>query len=273
MGSRPLRRPLPGNLTDRPPRGRSILLRGIVWGMVGLIYAPLFIALVAILERLGTGQATYVVAAALAGAAGAALYGAHELALVGSGVGVAVGLLLLILVPDLVSFEQGVLIAAALSALLGLLVAFPGHCTRQVPGKVLAGLSTGACCGLVVAVAEPLHPHPFSIFSLLAVLVSANGVLYVAAVRWWVALSRRWSWETRACRLIEALVLAALAGLAAGSVRIMAGPLLGESAGLVGEVAAVVYDVLPLALLGGIFGGAVAGALLEAFGFAWVNDV
>jgi len=256
----------------RTKRRQLILVRGIVWGIIGLIYAPLFLALVAILERLGAGPLTYVGAAALAGAAGAALYGARELALVGTGVGVIVGLLLLTTASRLIAFEVSILVAAGVATVLGLLMAVPQHCTRQVPGKVMAGLATGAFCGAVLAVAEPLHPSAFSPFALLAVLVSANGILYVAGVRWWILLSRRVGGTGGPCKLVASLALATLAGIASGSIWIMAGPLLGESAGLAVEVSRAVYPDLQLAMLGGIFGGAVAGTLLEVFGFSWVHD-
>jgi len=256
-----------------PSAARLVFLRGLVWGLIGLIYAPLFLGLTAIFERLGAGPGAYAAAAALAGAAGAALYGSHELALVGTGIGAIVGVLLLTSAADLLSFTQAAAVAAALAALVGLLVSFPGQCTRRVPGKVLAGLTTGAACGALLAATLPLGPRPFSPFVMLALLVSVNGALYVTSVRWWTDRISRLRIAARPCRLIEALVLAALAGLAAGGVWLMAGPLLGDESGLVGAVAATIYDALPYAALGGILGGAVAGALLEAFGFAWVHDV
>lgn len=256
-----------------PSRPRAILLRGIVWGLIGLIYSPLFVGLAALFDRIGAGVGTYVAAAALAGAAGAALYGARELALVGSGIGVVLGVLMLATLADTLTFVQALAVAAGVAGLVGLLVAFPGRCTRKVPGKVMAGLSTGALCGAALAVVEPLHPAHFAAFALLGFLVSVNGVLYVASVRWWVTQAHRMGFEARPCGAIEALVIAALAGIAAGSVWVMAAPLLVETSPLVRELSAAVYRDLPLALLGGIFGGAVAGSLLEGFRFSWVHDL
>jgi hypothetical protein len=261
--------------SDVPPvsRPRAILLRGLVWGLIGLIYTPLFMGLAAIFERVGSGVGPYPAAAALAGAAGAAFYGAREVALVGSGIGVSLGLLLLVTMGDSLTFGQTVLLAGCVAATVGLVVVFPGRCARKVPGKIMAGLTTGSLCGAALAATEPLHPAAFPIFSVLAFLVSVNGVLYVATVRWWVALAKRLDIEARPCNAIEALVIAVLAGISAGSVWLMAAPLLAETSLLVREVSDAVYLELPLALLGGIFGGAVAGALLESLGFAWVHDV
>lgn len=256
-----------------PTRAQLIFLRGIVWGLIGLIYAPLFVGLTALFERLGAGSGAWAAAAALAGAAGAVLYGSHELALVATGIGAVAGVLLLTTAGEVLSFTQCVALTVGLAALVGLLVPFPGQCTRQVPGKVMAGLSTGAVCGLGLALVQSASPAPIPLAAVLAVLVAVNGSLYVATVRRWIALAARLRGPTSPCRLVESLVLATLAGLAAGSVWLMAGPLLGESSGLVSAVGTAIYAGLPQAALGGILGGMVAGALLETFGLAWVHDV
>lgn len=254
-------------------RPTLVFLRAIVWGLIGLIYAPLFIGLAAILTRLGAGPAAYTIAAALAGAAGAVLYGSHELALVATGIGAVVGVLLLTTAADLLNFAQCVAVVAGLAALVGLLVPFPGQCTRQVPAKAMAGLSSGAVCGLGLVLAQSLSASAIPLYAILAFLVAVNGVLYVVTVRVWITLAARLRGPGSPCRLVESLVLATLAGLAAGSVWLMAGPLLGESSGLVGAVGTAIYAGLPQAAAGGIIGGVVAGALLETFGLAWVHDV
>jgi hypothetical protein len=71
---------------------------------------------------------------------------------------------------------------------------------------------------------------------------------------------------------VEALVGGSLAALAAGSVWMMAGPFLGDQGPLVQSVSDAIYGELPMALLGGIVGGAIAGALLATFRFPWVHD-
>jgi len=118
-----------------------------------------------------------------------------------------------------------------------------------------------------------LHAYSFPVFAVLAFLVSVNGVLYVASVPRVVRLTRRLCFESRQCNLIESLVVAVLAGLAAGSVWVVAGPFYGDPGSFVRDVGEAIYVQLPAALLGGIFGGVVAGALLQAFGFSWVQDV
>jgi hypothetical protein len=60
---------------------RLAFLRAIIWGLIGLIYAPLFIGLVAVFGFLGAGPWIYAGAAATAGGAGAALYSGRDVAL------------------------------------------------------------------------------------------------------------------------------------------------------------------------------------------------
>ncbi|NCC27910.1 MAG: hypothetical protein EOM22_07120 [Gammaproteobacteria bacterium] len=249
------------------------ILRGIVWGMIGMIYAPLFTGFAELFQGLGFGHGTYVAASALAGAVGAALYGARELALIATGIGVFVGVLLLMLLAEQIAVEYVVLVAAAVAGLVGLTVSFPARCSRHVPGKTLAGLATGAIGGGFLALVEFFHPNPFSSFAVLAFLVSVNGVLYVSTVRWWLSVSRRLYCESRPCYVIESLVMATLAGVAAGSVWMMIGPLIDIPSGLWQSASAAMHDRIPMAILGGLCGGAIAGMLLEFFRFSWVHEL
>lgn len=264
-------------------RGRSLrlaegprhlaLLRAVIWGLIGLVYAPLFLGLARLLEHLGAGVTTDVLAAALAGGAGATLYTGREVALLGTGVGLAVGVASLLFAPPSASFHQAALVAGVFAALIGLHPSFPAHCDRQVPARVLVGVLTGALCGAVLAVAEPLHPEPFSTFSVLAFLVSVNGILYVGSVGPLLAVTRAMRLAGLPRNWVEALVAGSLAALAAGSVWMMAGPFLGEPGPLLRGTSEAVYRGLPMAMLGGIFGGFVAGALLGAFRFPWAHEI
>ncbi|UHD15005.1 hypothetical protein [Thiocapsa bogorovii] len=255
------------------PSWRIALLRGIVWGLIGMIYAPLFTGLAELFQGLGFGHGTYIAAAALAGAVGAALYGAREVALIATGIGVLVGVIVLMFFDERIAVFHVVLVAGGVAGLVGLAVSFPARCSRHVPGKTMAGLATGAICGGVLALVEPFHPNPFSSFAVLAFLVSVNGVLYVSTVRWWLSLSHRIHCESKPCYIIESLVMATLAGLAAGSVWMMIGPLIDFDAGLWQSASAAMHDRIPMAILGGLFGGALAGMLLEFFRFSWVHDL
>ena len=271
--ARPYKRLSEPKTAAPPVRWRLAFLRAIIWSLIGMIYAPLFIGLLSIARGADMGGLSYVLAAALAGGAGAVLYGAREVALIGTGIGAAVGVALLILMPGQATLTDAVVVASILAATVGLTFSFPRRCTRHVPGKLLAGLVTGGLGGAVLAIAEPLHSAPFSTFSVLVFLASVHGILYVGTVRTWIALSRRIGLESRPCDLIEASTMAILAAIAAGSLWMVAGPLMGFDPGLWQLASLSMHQDIAPAFLGGLFGGAMAGLLLEAFRFPWVHDV
>ena len=276
-GPRPLSyRPLglklyPMRPTPAPSRPRLIFLRGLVWGLIGLIYAPLFLGLLAIFRDLGLGHAAFVPAAALASAVGATFYGARQVGLAATAIGLTVASVVLLTLPDALGLWGAVGLAVLVGGVLGWLVDFPDRCSLQVPAKAAAGLSSGALCGGLLALAEALHPFDFYGAAILAFLVSVNGIFYVATVRRWV----RWAAAggNRYCDAIEVAVVALLGGLTAGGLWLGAAPLMGIGASGLSAAVAGLEAELPLAILGAVFGGALAGVLLEAFGFRWVHDV
>lgn len=204
------------------PGGRLIFLRALIWSLIGLIYAPLFAALQVLFEGIGFGHFAYIPAAALAGAIGAAFYGARQVALAGTTVGLVVGTALFFAMPATVPLWMLVLAAGAVGAGLGGVVRFPQRCSFNVLGKTLAGLAMGVVGGGILALAESLHPEDFNVAGAVAFLVSVNGVLYVATVRWWVGLTRMRPGQ--ACNVIESLVLGVLAATAAGAFGWSPGP-------------------------------------------------
>lgn len=239
-----------------------------------MIYAPLFIGLAELMSGLGAGFYAYPLAAGLAGAAGAVLYGARELALISTGIGAGAGVAVLIVLSGDATLTSVVLVAAGLAATVGLTVSFPQRCSRHVPGKLLAGLMAGMLSGVLLAIVEPLHAAPFSAFAIVAFLVSVNGVLYVGTVSWWVTLSRRLRLESRSCYAVESLIMATLAAVAAGSVWMVVAPLLVSDASAAAQMASVsMHYELQEAVLGGLLGGGLAGFLLEIFRFSWVHDL
>lgn len=271
-GARPYRR-MGSDQSSSSSRVRLAFLRAIVWSLIGMIYAPLFTGLLELMSGRGLGLYAYALAAALAGGAGAVLYGARELALISTGIGALAGVAVLIVLPDQSTLTNVVVIASILAATVGLTFSFPRRCSRNVPGKLLAGLVAGAFGGVILALVEPLHPAPFSSFSTLVFLVSVNGVVYVGSVRWWVSLSRKIKLESRPCYLIESATMAVLAGIAAGSVWMVAAPLLGSEPGISQLASITMHHEIKGAILGGLLGGGVAGFLLELFRFSWVHDI
>lgn len=253
--------------------GRRVLFRAMIWGILGLIYAPLFLGLTSLLHGLGAGTWSYAGAAGIAGAVTAVLYGGREVGLLGAGIGLGVGGLLLFLKGEWITLELAVLAAMGVAVVIGFVPAFSGRCARNVPGTALAGLLCGVLAGSVVSIAEPLHPNAFPPFAVLAFLVSVNGVLYVGAVRRLVRLTSCVSVHSWRCHLVESLVIAIMAGFTAGSIWVVTAPFIGGVSDLVRATSDAIYQQIPAAIPGAIFGGAVAGALLELFGFRWVHEV
>ncbi len=254
-------------------RWRLVLLRGIVWSLVGLIYAPLFAGLMELLIRVGGGVFANVMAAGIAGLACAVLYGSRALALISTGLGVSVGVVLLIVLPDQVSVGAVVCMAAALAGVVGLTVPFPERDSCQVPGKAVAGLMAGAVGGVGLISTELLLATPLSRVAALAFLVSVSGVLYVATVRGWVDGLCRKRQASPARALLATAIMALLAAVAAGSVWMINGPLLTLGDPLWQAASVAMYHAMPQTILGGLIGGGLAGMLLEIFRFSWVNDL
>ena len=68
--------------------------------------------------------------------------------------------------------------------------------------------------------------------------------------------------------------MAILAGVAAGSVWMVSGPLTNIDPGLWWQTASLgMHQQIPQAVLGGLFGGGIAGILLQIFRFSWVDDL
>jgi len=260
---------------DAPPRashGFRIFFRALIWSLVGLIYAPLFTALKIGLYAFGLGAAGYMPAAALAGAVGAAFYGARQVALVATGIGLGVASLLVAFAPQSLDSLSIAGIATLVGVGLGLLVRFPDRCSRGVPGKALAGLTAGLVCGSLLALAEATLAFTLPVAAVVAFLVSVNGILYVVSVRWWVELTVRHA-KSAYCNLIESIVIGILAACAATALWLVAGPLLGLLGASELQLSSALHREIPLAIMGGLLGGAVGGALLEAFRFRTVFDL
>ncbi len=252
------------------PVTRQLLVRSVLWALIGAIYAPLFVVLHALLSP-HLGAYAFAAAAAGAGAVGAAYYSARQAALVASLVGVASSLFVLMAFYHHAAFWHAAALCGVVGILTGLTIEFPSRCTANVLGKALLGGVSGVASGAVLT-ALTLLGAGFSPVVAVAFLVSVNGVIYVASVRRVVGatgmLPRRW------CPVAEGLVIGVIAIIVGGSVWAFANSLSGyERAGLFLQVIDHSADGLPLAVAAGIAAGAVTGMLLELFDFAWIDDL
>jgi hypothetical protein len=110
-------------------------------------------------------------------------------------------------------------------ALLGRLTRFPDQCALQAPGKAVAGLMSGLVCGALLGLVEIFHPVNFNVTAIVAFLVSVNGTSYSATVGWWLRQAKVKGGKP--CQVIEAMVIGMVATVAAGSLWVFGGPLIG----------------------------------------------
>ncbi len=257
--------------TPAPQENRYVLMRALIWAMVGLIYVPLFLALEDLFRLASFGAWSFVPAAALAGGAGAMLYGARQVAIAASLIGVSTGSILLLVPGASVSLWQPALVGLLAGMVGGFFVRFPAGCTSNVVAKIMTGLSSGALCGAFLTMAEPMWPAVHLEVAAVAFLVSVNGVIYVTTVRFWVrALSRA---DGIANHWKQALVIGIVAMLTAASVWIVSKSIVGDVSSPMAVALMGLPDRLPGTLMSGAMAGAITGALLEIFRFRWVLDV
>ncbi len=252
------------------PVTRQLFVRAILWALIGAIYAPLFIVLEALMAP-HLGAFAFVGAATAAGAIGASYYSARQAALAASLIGAGGSLLVLMLFHEHAAFWHTALLCGALGVAAGFLIEFPTRCTANVPAKALVGALTGALSGAVLAALGLLNLGVSPVVAV-AFLVSVNGVLYVASVRWVAGnaggLPRRW------CPVAEAIVIGLVAVIVGGSLWAFASTLSGyDRSGLLVQVIESTAAQLPLAVAAGAMAGGVTGSLLELFDFDWIDDL
>ncbi len=233
-----------------------------------MIYAPLFVVLRELLSPSLSGYAT-VLAAAVAGAIGAAFYGARQLALAASLIGVMCGTLLLVVIGHQVSPWQVAGLAAGLGLLAGVAVDFPHRCTVNMGRKFTVGGLVGAFSGALLFMTDLFIGVALPMAAAVAFLVSVNGVLYVAALTFWRGRGGRG--RPRFCSFTEGIVIAVIAVLVANSLAAFAGIFADGSPGALTAALIASAEKIPLAFLGGMTAGAITGGLLELFEFAWVD--
>jgi hypothetical protein len=247
-----------------------VIARAAVWSLIGMIYAPLYIVLRELLTPMLAGFAT-VLAAAAAGGIGAAFYGARQLALTASVIGICSALLMLMTVgPQVAPWLIGG-VAIVLSLVAGAAVDFPHRCTARVGLKFLTGASMGAFAGALLLASDRLVAIALPTAATVALLVSVTGVLYVAGMN--LRGLQRQPGRSRFCSLTEGVVIAVIAVVVANSMAAFAGLFADEGAGPLTEALILSARYLPFAVVGGMIAGAITGGLLELFEFEWVDRI
>ncbi len=244
-------------------RTEEALLRGVIWGLVGGIYALLFVGFLESFRYLGFPELGLVFAGSLAGAVGAAFYGAMQIAILGTLAGVVATFFYLVLFASQVQPHYVLLVAGAAGMVLGVVFgAMHVFLTHGALSKMISGLIGGAAAAAIVWLAFRLIAGQVNIGIIVGMLVPITGYVYVAVA----------GRLERVCggRVPDPLVGALVAGSLASVV--------GASVWAVGGTATESIDpsfklaidqglsLVPSALAGGVIGGILSGSLLGLMG-------
>jgi len=239
-----------------------VLGRATIWALAGALFGGLFFGLDEVFSTLGgTRWLMLTAAVALAGAVTAAFFGAMQVALLGTMVGVLVGIVSLMLAagPERPLFMLAVAMGAGLVA--GSFYSGPSAVRSRPLGQTLSGLLAGCAAGPVLHVSAASLGFGGNLLLLAAVAVSLVGILYLIAVRWVLALCSEWMSAKMSGPVVAGLVATAVAT----SMWLIGG---GASGGVVLPEGAIAERLLPVtqSLIGGALGGAIGGSVLELLG-------
>jgi hypothetical protein len=239
------------------------LLRGVIWGFVGGIYASLFIGFLELFQFSGFSFWSLVLAGSLAGAVGAAFYGAMQIAIMGTLAGVIATFGYLVTysanVQPLAVWIVASVAGLSLGAVFGAMHVF---LVKGALSKMLSGLVGGSFAGLVLWGVTLLLPEPLPVGVLVGLLVPITGYVYVAVSDRVESLCSG--------RIPDPIVGGLVAGSLAGVVGTSVWAVGGSATGSVDPAFRTAIDhalsQVPVAILGGAVGGIVAGSLLEVLG-------
>ena len=223
----------------------------------------MFAALWQVFSFQGLEAFAFLLAATLAGAAGAAVYGSMQAAIIGTVTGIVASTAYMVNAAKQVAFWEILLVAIGTGALLGGIFRLPAQFTSGTPAKALAGVGAGAFAGVLVMLFIWMFPVVSDIRIIAGLLVVATGVIYVISVNWWVSNVEKWMPGF----FLNALVSAVVSAVAGVSVWILGGAVVGVVGIEHDELLQMVSALLSAAMVGGAIAGAFSGALVALFGF------
>lgn len=241
----------------------DILSFAVIWGLVGAIYAGLFVIFQESLIAAGYADYAPLIAAPLAGAIGAAFYGAMQVAILGTLAGILATFGYVVSMAEESAF-LGVLAAAGLAGMVigsgfGNLQLFlvRGALCKAMAGMIGGLAASAAVWGLVLGLGPRLP-----LWLETGLLVPITGSVYVALV------------THIEPRLVGKVPVPIMGGLVAGSLASVIGTTFwavgGAATGSVDPVVIQAMETaltrLPQAILGGALGGILAGAVLAGLG-------
>lgn len=244
-------------------KAEEALFRGVIWGLVGGIYALLFVGFFESFRFLGLSNFALVLAGGLAGAVGAAFYGAMQIAILGTLAGVVATFFFLVLFAELALPQYVFMVAGAAGTVLGTVFgAMHVFLTKGALSKMISGLLGGGAAAAIVWLAFWKLSGEVNTGIIVGVLVPITGYAYVA-------VAERLE---RACggRIPDPLVGALVAGSLAGVVGVSVWAVGGSATDSIDPIFKATIDQglsqIPAAVTGGILGGILAGSFLGLLG-------
>ena len=248
---------------SRLRRFEEALLRGVIWGLIGGIFAALFVGFLESFRFAGFSAWSLVLAGSLAGAVGAAFYGAMQIAILGTLAGVIASFAYLVIYSGAVH-PLGVLIVASVAG-MSLGIAFGAMHVFLIRGalsKMASGLIGGSGAGLALWAVTLALPQPLPLGVLVGILVPVTGYIYVAVSERLESLCGGRIPDP----IVGGLVAGSLAGVVGTSVWAVGGSATGSLAPQFAQLIDQTLSQVPVAILGGAIGGVLAGSLLGVLG-------
>ena len=248
-----------------PGRFEEVVVRSIIWGLIGGIYGGLFIGFKELISSLGYAGIAVIAAAALAGAVGAAFYGSIRVAVLGTLAGLFSGVTYLLAIA-----EADIQHLATLAAFCGIVVGFIyGTLRPAVSGalmKSLTGLVSGGMAGALIWSVTSLGMN-VNDFLVAGILAPLTGTFYIF---WMFKVV-----DNLQCKLplplVGAIVAGLLAVIVAGSVWKIQGALLNAVDAVTVQSQNGSFGEILACITSAIAGGAIAGGNFAMIGLRWLR--
>lgn len=253
--------------------GHLVAVRAIMWGFAGLLFSAVFLGAWRYLGLDGAAWWHLPAAAAAAGAFVAGFYSAKRAAIAGAVAGTISSQVMLIYFPS----EEGPLNFILATFLAGLVigVASAGIYERRrgALAVVFSGGVAGTVAGVVLGLPVLLLPPSVRPLVIPLLLVPGTGVLFYL-----VALRASFRGHPASIHFVPHALSVGLASawistVVGASMWFLALSLSYDITAEMKEAIQVVFGQIPLAMLGGVLGGAAAGATLELARVRWIARV
>ncbi len=248
-------------------RAREALIRGAIWGFVGVLYAILFVSFGTMAEHWALPIDPTFLAAVMAGAISALMYSSMRLAVFMASLLFPLSMFYFIQEGGLISLEGQLKLIMPAGILIGAFYGLfsKGSRIHRADAKTLAGFSVGILVGLGYLVVETWIQKPQPIALTVGILCPLTGALYVSVVPTFIRLYKDLLPPVGDGVLVGACIavfISFCSFLMAGSLDVQ------YTSVQIPEVARIL-DLLPAAVFGGVAGAGAGGVISGLLLFEW----